>query len=542
MTPESKNQIFFFLTLFAGIFILYPFIDFQAAMATGDHGRDLYAAQVTLKGHRPYRDYWWVYGPLMPYYYALFFKFLGIHVPALLTGKALLSLVSALLIYGTLTTLSVSSALAFIGALWFLVFPPEFFITYNHIGGLTILLVLTFLIFQYFARRSVLLLYLGLGAVFLLSLVKPNFGVTGLFCLLTAVVGIDQIYKDPVTLGKKIFYWAAFVLPFLVFLVYWWFLRGLPIYAIRQCLPYWGGDQPYNIPITTGIGMLLGSIFRNMFAGRQNFLSALVMIGAIVQSTRQLAAKRIDPRERTRLLIAIGLLAFFYIVNVHEFLLSGVFYRSLWAKPFAYLLMFLFLSTAARGLRKGVRGFLYGTLLAILILNISNTQFALKTVKTPSQYLGTQHGKVFLGNPSPWIQTVTQTVLYLEATLQRDELFFVLPYDPLYYFLTDKVSPTRQLIFFNHIKIPPEQEKEVLAELEKNNVNWILLSSRHNATEEYGLGILGKTYCPLIGEYIERNFTTVAEFGDWVNEPGWAWNHGAIILKRKKGIGGVDGS
>ena len=135
VTPESKNQIFFFLTLFAGVFILYPFLDYQSIMATGDHGRDLYAARAALEGRVPYRDYWWVYGPLMPYYYALFFKSLGVHVPALLTGKALLSLVSALLIYGTLLTATVTPLLALIGALWFLVFPPDFFISFGASRG-----------------------------------------------------------------------------------------------------------------------------------------------------------------------------------------------------------------------------------------------------------------------------------------------------------------------------------------------------------------------------------------------------------------------
>lgn len=533
VTPESKNQIFFFLTLFAGIFILYPFLDYQSIIAPGDHGRDLYAARVALEGRAPYRDYWWVYGPLMPYYYAFFFKFLGIHIPALLTGKALLSLVSALLVYGTLITLAVPSVLSFIGALWFLVFLPDFFITYNHIGGTTLLLVLTFLIVQYLARARVFLLYLGLGAVFFLSLVKLNFGVTGLFCLLAAVAGIDHVYKIPVTRKKKIFYWAALVLPALVFLVYGWFLRGLPLYAIRQCLPYLGGDQPYNIFVTAGIGMLLTTIFNNITATWQNFLFALIVIAAIVQSTRWLASKRIDPKERTRVLATVAILAIFYVTSVHEFVLSGIFYRSYWAKPFVYLLIFFILHVATKDLNKIIRGLLCATLLFIVSLQIFHTQQYIQTVKTSSQYLEVERGKVFLGNHAPWINTVTQTVSYLETSLRKDELFFALPYDPLYYFLTDKVSPTRQLIFFEHIKISPQQEKEVLAELEKNKVNWILLSSRHKATEEYGLGILGKTYCPLIGEYIERNFTTVAEFGDWVNEPGWAWNHGTRILRRK---------
>jgi len=73
----------------------------------------------------------------------------------------------------------------------------------------------------------------------------------------------------------------------------------------------------------------------------------------------------------------------------------------------------------------------------------------------------------------------------------------------------------------------------VIAQLEKNHLNYILLSNRAFASKEPGLGFLGKDYCPLIATYVQNNFAPIAKFGDWKNEPGWAWNHGTIILKRK---------
>ena len=76
----------------------------------------------------------------------------------------------------------------------------------------------------------------------------------------------------------------------------------------------------------------------------------------------------------------------------------------------------------------------------------------------------------------------------------------------------------------------------MIAELEKNNVRYIVLSSRAWARQEFGLGLLGQTYCPLIGKYIQENFEPIARFGDWTDEPGWAWNHGTLILKRKENI------
>ena len=76
-------------------------------------------------------------------------------------------------------------------------------------------------------------------------------------------------------------------------------------------------------------------------------------------------------------------------------------------------------------------------------------------------------GGIYITNTTSWITTVEQTTEFLNRILKPNELFFALPYDCLYYYLTDKKTPTRQLIFFDHIKIPTEQEVSVIAELEK---------------------------------------------------------------------------
>ena len=88
------------------------------------------------------------------------------------------------------------------------------------------------------------------------------------------------------------------------------------------------------------------------------------------------------------------------------------------------------------------------------------------------------------------------------------------------------------LIFFDHLNIPPWQELKTLHELEAAKVNFVVLSNRIKS-REMGLGIFGKTYCPIIAKYIDDNFVPAVQFGDWQNEPGWAWNYGTMILKRK---------
>lgn len=227
------------------------------------------------------------------------------------------------------------------------------------------------------------------------------------------------------------------------------------------------------------------------------------------------------------------MLLILYVLNTHEFIKSGVWYRYYWAQPMSMMIFFMFIDGAAQSFNKTVRKLIF-VLVAVLGIHFWFTNMQLvNSEKIESQWLPLPRAGIYVANPPQWISTVEQTVSYLNRTLKDDELFFALPYDCIYYYLTGKRTPTRQLIFFEHIKIAPEQERSVIAQLEKNHVNTILVSSRAFARQEYGLGFLGTSYCPLIAKYIRENFTLIARFGDWSHEPGWAWNHGTMIFRRK---------
>ena len=143
-------------------------------------------------------------------------------------------------------------------------------------------------------------------------------------------------------------------------------------------------------------------------------------------------------------------------------------------------------------------------------------------------------GQIYVGNNPEWTQTVMATTTLLNDILKKDETFFAVPYDPIYYFLTNRKSPTRQLIFFEHINISEKQEKSIIRDLESNNVNYVVLSTRFKdpGLGEKGMGSFGITFCHLLGEYLDKHFTTIQKYGDFVNPPGWADNHGVYIMKR----------
>lgn len=53
------------------------------------------------------------------------------------------------------------------------------------------------------------------------------------------------------------------------------------------------------------------------------------------------------------------------------------------------------------------------------------------------------------------------------------------------------------------ILIYEKQEKKIINDLEKQNILRVILSNRV-ASKTPGLGIFGKTYCPLISDYLKK--------------------------------------
>ena len=170
------------------------------------------------------------------------------------------------------------------------------------------------------------------------------------------------------------------------------------------------------------------------------------------------------------------MLGLFYVVNFHEYLKSGVWYRGFWAQPLSMMITFLLIDIATQSIPKIVRKIIFLFIAVLVVYCLACALPPCQCRKNRKPILSLPRAGIYIINSPAWIITVTETTDFLNKTLKPDELFFALPYDCLYYYLTDRKSPTRQLIFFEHIKIPPEQEKSVIAELEKNHVNYVLIS------------------------------------------------------------------
>src|SRR3989344_448229 len=183
---NGQKWIFLFLVAVAGFVILAPYSNFQNFLATGDHGRDLYGYYRTLQGGIPYHDYWWVYGPLMPYYYSAVFGLLGVTIKSIVLGKLFLQWLCGLVFF-LAAALWLSPAMAFVATLWFWVNHPDFHFTYNHIGGTLTLIGVMYTFLAYTKKPDIRFIRLGFVLCVILGLIKLNIGVSTLLALVLSL-------------------------------------------------------------------------------------------------------------------------------------------------------------------------------------------------------------------------------------------------------------------------------------------------------------------------------------------------------------------
>lgn len=524
--------IYLLLTVAVGVILLWPGLNFQDWLSTGDHGRDLDAAEQVLRGKTVYRDYWWVYGPVMPYYYAIFYKIFGIKIQSILIGKFVIKIGAGLLCFFAVSTLF-RPLTAMMATLWFWTFQQDFFFTYSHIGGILLVMAVIWCLMHYIRDQKIATLWQALAFCFILSLIKVNFGLCSLATLIASVFIVDYNNKTPFTLQKKLFYFFAIaVIPIVITFIYWKLLRTLPVYAIRQCLPYSNEDQPYNTTPWAAVASFI-QIGWNEARNSPALLTFYVLtFMCAVQTAVVWFRNGLEAGQKKLIGLAVVILGMYTLANFHEYLKSGVWYRWFWAQPPLIVLVFILFETASQSLHKIIRSLLWAVIaLMIGMIGINSWHVIIKS-HTPMQLIAGPRGGIYVANPEDWVSSVNAATEYLNKTLKPDETFFALPYDILYYYLTGRPSPTRQTIFFEHINVPPEQEISVIREIEAHKVNTIVLSNRFMSPEK-GLGVLGTTYCPLIGKYIQDHFQPVARFGNWQQAPGWGWAHGTLILKRK---------
>lgn len=501
-----------------GIFLLWPLHNFQYAIAQGDHGRDLYAFDQVWNGKMPYKDFLWFYGPFMLYYYGLFLKIFGISIKSVLIGKIFCQLLAGIFIFLIGRTIA-SSLAGYFAAIWFWIFWEDFIYTYNHIGAVTVLMACLFCLFHSNYNKKNNLIPWAFFGIFIIGLIKINFGVVNLI-LFTFFVRTEK----PI----KFVYFSLTLVGW--FIIYGLFVNGMPTSEIWQCFPYTtgiGNDEGIPPTIIQAIQLWFTKIWADILKNQANW----ALFGLVILSLGRLIYQKIYSDKK--FITTLFILVIFYCTNLHEFIKSGVPYRTAWAQPIAFIIVFYVIDYAWHQGNKTFYKIISIIIASILIYNAYITIHKINAFKIQSHYLSLPRGQVYSSQETNhWIGSITIITDFLNTKLGPNELFLALPYDNIYYFLTGKPSPTRQLVFFEFAKISLAQEIKILKELDTNHVNYIVLSNFYQTDDHYR-GTFGESYCPLIAAYLRDNFEPIAQLGEWNSTPGWADHHGVTIFKKK---------
>lgn len=530
---QRQKGLFFFLTLFLGCFFFFPHLDYQAFLSTGDHGRELYGFKCVMDGGVPYRDFSWFQGPLTPYYYALFFKLFGPTIQSAVLGQTLLVLLTGLVIF-FLAASFLTPGIACLCAASFWVFRGEgFFYTYSHDGGLLAFFLSIFFLFKYFDRpllRHALGGFLSLAA---LLLIRLNLGIVTLIPFVSFL-----FLRDMETGGHhgrtnvRTYAVLALLLLGSVAGIYWSCIRTLPLYTLPQNFPFLSSFRAdAGTSLMENIRQPFLALYFFVVSGWPQRCLAIFLIATLIQTFRNLRRKECLPGRRI-LVLKLSSLLVFTLFSMHEFILSGIFYRVLWFFfPFMLLLYAVF-DLGTRFFWRPLRILLMAGAGIFIFLNMSAENIAITATKKDGQLFELKGQKIFTLQPPEWIDVVEKTVAYIDAHLGPQDSFFALPYDPLYYFLTDRRSPSRELILFQHFNVPPQQEAEIIRALETKNVTYVLISNRAFYSTEPGMGVFGKDYCPGLADYVRKHYQPVAEIGTFKQPAVWAFGHAVRIFKR----------
>ena len=527
----KKQGDFWWIGFLALLYLFFwaPAIDVRASLSPGDMGKDLYSFWMTLEGKWPCRDYWWLYGPLMPLYYAFWFLVGGVNLWSANLGVAVLYFLMALSAYRALR-LWVSPPLAFLSSLAFL--SLEMGWTFNHIGAFPFLFLSLYFLWKFFLTEEVKNSYFGTLALAGLALVKINIGIISFAAFFVSLLGY-QLYAKwrgrRASLRWKHFFLLPWVFGVPVLSAYALLYAGLPWEWVNQCFVFKPefrhfGNSPWTNFKYLVLRFLIWERSRLFWAGGFTILGGLAFLGL-----RKGRAAGVDSKKIPWVL---GSLTLFGLANSAEYLkMEGLIYRfDFWLFPILVLLAGLGGEWASRLFSRNTKRIL-GALLFFLILwtPFKNLREALAW-RVPERYLDLPQGRVYVGGPVTYPSVLNEGVRFIREHTTPGEEILAVPYDPLYCFLSGRRHAVRELIFMEHMRFSEKQEETIIAQMEAKQVPLVLLSNRYQS-KEGGVGHFGKTHCQKLAAYISEHYKEARTFGPWGEDE--LQSHAIKIFLRK---------
>jgi hypothetical protein len=552
-----------------------------------DSGHEAYVPAVLAQGKTLYRDVFWMYTPLAPYVNAALFRLFGIRLEVLYWAGSLAALGSAILLFLVGKRFSsrlfgwTAGAVVLLQAFhaWHFCFPLPYSFAPVY-GCLTACLFLWCAVQAPFSK-SAAWIFVAASCAAVALLLKVEFGVACYvaFCLIVITSAIVQrSWKVVVT--SLIAALPGMVVCALV--IRWMFSIAGASFITQENIMSWPTHyfmRTYGKIWLEKTGVSLSPAAIGQAAERALFFAGFI---ALVYLTFWI--KRVDAKSiLVRLGLFAALLAYGTLLGWKPLglLAGGLFPRDMvlyvciatvgalfffWLRPspaaasLAILLGFSGL-LAARLLLKMVPGgypiyyngpvvlaflmllrpivprrdqprriilrsemLLSMGCIAVVALNAVN----LTADRSDLVPLTTKRGSIFV--PTQVAANYKAGIAFIEEKNRRGELVLSVPEDVSLYFLSGQNSPTRLFQFSPGVVAPGKMTDGVIAEIERQPVQYLLWSNRTYA--DYGTTTFGKDFDQDLGDYLTSHYR---EVGPLVPHSDLDWETKFDVWERKPG-------
>jgi hypothetical protein len=553
---------------------------------TVDSGHEMYVPTVLSEGKMLYRDVWFMYGPLAPYLNSFLFRLFGVHLNVLYWAGSLSALGAAIFLY--LTGMRLSSWLAgwSAGAVLLLeaVHPSIFCfpLPYSYSAVYACLTACAFLWLVVAASASKAwgwMLGAGMAAATAL-LLKLEFGVA-CYCTLALLIlarSIQQrswrtIPRDVIAILPGVVLCAVVIrwmisiagVNFILqenfmswptsyfmktygkfWLAHTGFTLSLPAFteAVKHTLVLLGFWQGWHLILSwkrdKGSSVFLRAVFflaavvymfifvptherlqTIFFPKEMDLYVTVAAMGALLYFWRQSRFK--DAPGLILLLIFSSLLAFRILLNTTPWDYA-IYYNG----PVVLCFLLLLRPLIAWG-GSSRRGIFLAELLVFLACVAVPARYTRTVVSETADWvpLTTERGTIIV--KKGLAEQYREGIRFMKEKNAQGEAVLSVPEDTSLYFLSETHCPTRVFAFDPGIVVPGKMTGEVINEIERNNVRYLIWSNR--IYPEYNAPRFGVDFDQPLGNYLKSHYHRSRPLVPAVASM-WEWN--AFVWERNE--------
>jgi len=511
--PPSIS-FFFWMVIAINIIFHLPTLTVQESLGSGNVGDNIYLAEAVSRGEIPYRDFNWNYGPLMLYYNAFCFNLMGHDIHSLIIGRIFLKTIFAGILFIAGTQIMPASA-AFLTTLLYMALAPDFIHNLSHYGGVGLEIAILWAILRYGQSAQENYVRWTFGLVLLLGLNKINFGIALLGASVPCLLLYD-FFKHQKNILKRglVYVGLSFGVIFAWIAILYFFVKGLSWAEINQCFPIMGHYVYFGRNISDGFFILIRETITNARNNRFDGFIFILGLWAVIRLIVEISCHFLYHKKTTTLgrnyLMNVSVLLLLVLASYNEYYKGGLDYEAYWAKPFTIMLIAYLISEAATVSGKTIRVFLVMMGMVIFFTHAHDRWAFLERYKTPEQFYKHKGINIYATCDKWDIEQISDTENFIEKNIPQKEPIFVFPDDSLYYFLSGRLAPDRLLLLFGSVHIVPDQERKLIANLEKKKVKYIIT----NDVCYFGnmWGYFGRDNCPIFYQYLNQHFHKIANF------------------------------